>query len=117
MTASADSSLTPQVRGTTRLVGIIGWPVEHSLSPAIHNAAFREMGMDWAYVPLPVEPGRLAAALEGLRSLGFAGANVTMPHKTEAAELADSAPRTPSGCTRSTRSSSRGTSSPATTPM
>ncbi len=100
MTASAESSSAPfgsaswasarWIRGTTRLVGIIGWPVEHSLSPAIHNAAFRDMGMDWAYVPLPVEPGRLGAALEGLRRLGFAGANVTMPHKTEAAGLADS---------------------------
>lgn len=73
--------------GSTRTIGVIGWPVEHSLSPVIHNAAFGALGLPWAYVPLPVRPGELAAALEGLRALGFTGANVTMPHKTEAAEL------------------------------
>lgn len=75
--------------GATRTVGIIGWPVDHSLSPAIHNAAFLALGLDWIYVPLPVEPARIAAALDGLPALGFAGANVTMPHKTSAADLMD----------------------------
>jgi shikimate dehydrogenase len=79
-----------RLSGTTHTVGIIGWPVSHSLSPAIHNAAFQAMDMDWIYLPLPVEPGLLAPALEGLAALGFAGANVTMPHKTEAARLVDS---------------------------
>jgi shikimate dehydrogenase len=79
----------PVVRGSTRLAGVIGWPVDHSLSPAIHNAAFAALGMDWAYVPLAVSPLRLAEAIRGLRALGFAGANVTMPHKTEAADLVD----------------------------
>ena len=65
----------------------MGWPVEHSLSPVIHNAAFVALGMDWVYVPLPVSTARFPAALEGLGALGFAGANVTMPHKTRAAEL------------------------------
>jgi shikimate dehydrogenase len=74
-------------RGPTRVVGVIGWPVEHSLSPAIHNAAFAALGMSWVYVPLPVPPGRVAEALGGLLALGLAGANVTMPHKTEVAEL------------------------------
>jgi shikimate dehydrogenase len=78
-----------QGSGSTHTVGVIGWPVAHSLSPAIHNAAFQDLGMPWTYVPLPVEPGRLPAALDGLIALGFAGANVTMPHKTEAAELCD----------------------------
>ena len=77
------------VRGSTRLAGVIGWPVEHSLSPAIHNAAFAALGMDWVYVPLPVPPPRLAEAIGGLRALGFVGANVTMPHKTQTAELVD----------------------------
>lgn len=72
--------------GATRTVGVIGWPVEHSLSPAIHNAAFVALDLPWVYVPLPVPPGRVAPALEGLSALGFAGANVTMPHKTEVAE-------------------------------
>ena len=79
----------PGVRGSTRLAGVIGWPVDHSLSPAIHNAAFAALGMDWVYVPLAVPPPRLAEAIRGLPPLGFVGANVTMPHKTEAAELVD----------------------------
>lgn len=82
------SETLPAVRihGSTRTVGVIGWPVSHSLSPEIHNAAFAALGLPWVYVPLPVPPGRLPAALEGLEALGFSGANVTMPHKTEAAE-------------------------------
>ena len=83
MNASADRG----IRGGTNVVGIIGWPVAHSLSPAIHNAAFAEAGLDWVYVPLPVPPRDLEAALAGLASLGFRGVNVTMPHKTEAADL------------------------------
>jgi shikimate dehydrogenase len=77
------------VHGGTRTVGVIGWPVAHSLSPTIHNSAFIAMDMDWVYVPMPVPPDGLPAALAGLPALGFAGANVTMPHKTEAAELSD----------------------------
>ena len=78
-----------RVHGGTSTVGVIGWPVSHSLSPTIHNSAFMAMGMDWVYVPMPVPPDRLPEALAGLPTLGFAGANVTMPHKTQAAELAD----------------------------
>lgn len=78
-----------RVRGSTRLAGVIGWPVEHSLSPVIHNSAYIALGMDWVYVPLPVAPGRLPAAIAGLPALGLAGANVTMPHKTECAQLID----------------------------
>ncbi len=74
------------VTGATRTVGVIGWPVEHSLSPTIHNAAFAALDLPWIYVPLPVPPGRVGEALDGLVALGFAGANVTMPHKGEAAE-------------------------------
>jgi shikimate dehydrogenase len=70
-----------EISGTTKLVGIIGWPVEHSLSPRMHNAAFAALGLDWAYVPLPTPPERLEQAVRGLTSLGFAGANVTTPHK------------------------------------
>ncbi len=67
--------------GTTRLVGVIGWPVSHSLSPRMHNAAYAALGLDWAYVPLPVSPERVGNAVRGLVALGFAGANVTVPHK------------------------------------
>lgn len=76
-----------RVSGTTRTVGVIGWPVAHSLSPVIHNAAFAALALDWVYVPLPVHPEQLTAAVTGLGSLGFAGANVTMPHKTLVADL------------------------------
>lgn len=69
------------------MVGLVGWPVEDSLSPLIHNVAFTVLGLDWAYLPLPVPPGRLPAGLAGLEAMGFAGANVTMPHKAEAASL------------------------------
>ncbi|HIP95583.1 MAG TPA: shikimate dehydrogenase, partial [Anaerolineae bacterium] len=69
------------IDGHTQLVGLIGWPVEHSLSPAMHNAAFEVLGLNWCYVPLPVPPERVGAAVKGLAALGFCGANVTVPHK------------------------------------
>jgi shikimate dehydrogenase len=69
------------ISGSTRLVGILGWPVEHSLSPRMHNAAFAALELDWAYVALPTPPDRLEDAVRGLVALGFAGANVTTPHK------------------------------------
>jgi shikimate dehydrogenase len=81
--------IAARIRGSTRTVGVMGWPVEHSLSPVMHNAAFAASGLDWVYLPLPVPPGRAREAVEGLRALGFAGANVTMPHKTECAALVD----------------------------
>jgi shikimate dehydrogenase len=78
-----------RVRGSSVVTGVIGWPVSHSLSPVIHNAAFDALELDWVYVPLPVPPGAVPDALAGLRALGLRGANVTMPHKTEIAELVD----------------------------
>jgi shikimate dehydrogenase len=75
--------------GQTRLVGLIGHPVSHSLSPRMQNAAFEAAGLDWAYVPLPVEPGRLETAVEALAALGFVGANVTIPHKTAVLAFCD----------------------------
>ena len=66
----ADAAAGARVGGSTRTVGIIGWPVAHSLSPAIHNAAFAAMGLDWVYVPLPVHPLHLAAALGGIARWG-----------------------------------------------
>jgi shikimate dehydrogenase len=77
------------IAGTTVLAGIIGWPVTHSLSPAMHNAAFAALGLDMAYVPLPVAAGDVEAAVRGLRSLGFRGANVTMPHKAAVVPFLD----------------------------
>jgi shikimate dehydrogenase len=69
------------IDGHTQLVGLVGWPVEHSMSPAMHNAAFDALGLNWRYVPLPVGPGRVEVAVRGLSAVGFRGANVTVPHK------------------------------------
>ncbi len=73
----------------TRVVGVIGDPVTHSLSPAIHNAAFAACGLDWVYVALPVPRGRGGAAVAAARDLGLAGLNVTMPHKADVAAACD----------------------------
>jgi len=78
-----------ELRATTRLVGIIGWPVAHSLSPVMHNAAFAALRLDWAYVPLPVEARLVGEAVRGLVALGFVGANVTIPHKTAVLDCCD----------------------------
>ena len=75
--------------GSTRLVALLGQPVAGSLSPRIQNAAFAARALDWAYVACEVVPERLGAAVTGLVALGFAGANVTVPHKQAAAELCD----------------------------
>jgi shikimate dehydrogenase len=75
------------IDGQTQLVGLIGYPVEHSMSPAMQNAAFAATGLNWRYVPLPVPPEQVEAAIRGLVALGFRGANVTVPHK-QAARLA-----------------------------
>jgi shikimate dehydrogenase len=71
----------------TELVALLGHPVAHSLSPRMQNAAFAARGLDWLYVAIDVPPERLGAAVEGLAGLGFAGANVTAPHKIEVARL------------------------------
>jgi shikimate dehydrogenase len=75
------------IGAATRLVALIGHPVAHSLSPRMQNAAFAARGLDWAYVALDVPPERLEEAVRGLVALGFAGANVTTPHKTAVAAL------------------------------
>jgi shikimate dehydrogenase len=77
------------IAGTTRLIGLIGDPVAGSLSPRMQNAAFAACGLDWAYVPLPVEPSGLEPAVRGLAALGFAGANVTIPHKRAVVTFCD----------------------------
>ena len=75
--------------GRARLAGLVGWPVAHSRSPRLHGAWLERHGIDGAYVPLPVSPGSLAAALAGLRATGFRGVNVTAPYKQEAMPLCD----------------------------
>lgn len=69
------------ISGKTTVVGLIGYPVSHSFSPRMHNAAARAAGVDLVYIPLPVAPERVREAVHGLRGLGLRGANVTIPHK------------------------------------
>ena len=71
------------------LAGVMGWPVAHTRSPAIHNHWIARHGLKGAYVQLPVHPDRLEAALRGLPALGFAGCNVTVPHKVSAMHFMD----------------------------
>jgi shikimate dehydrogenase len=73
------------ITGRTAVYGVIGHPVAHSLSPAMHNAAYAHLGLDAVYVALPVEPAALAEALRGAHALGIRGLNVTVPHKQGAA--------------------------------
>ena len=80
---------TRAVGGATRVAGIIGDPVVHSRSPAIHNAAYAALDLDWVFVAFRVPAGSAAGALSGARLMGIAGLNVTMPHKTDAAEACD----------------------------
>ena len=75
--------------GATRVAGVIGDPVRHSLSPAIHNAAFREAGLDWVFVAFPFAAGEARVALDGVRALGIDGLSVTMPHKEAVAGAVD----------------------------
>ncbi|MGM0401968.1 MAG: shikimate dehydrogenase [Chloroflexota bacterium] len=79
----------PVILAHSRVVGLIGWPVEHSVSPPMHNAAFEALGLDWCYVPLPVRPRRLREAVEGVRALGLCGVNATVPHKQALLPLVD----------------------------
>jgi shikimate dehydrogenase len=82
-------SLPLDINARTQLVGLLGWPVSHSVSPTMHNAAFAERRMNWRYVPLPVHPDRIEDAVRGLRALGFRGANVTVPHKQAVMTILD----------------------------
>ena len=75
----------PPLSGHTRVVGVIGDPVAHSLSPTLHNAAFEALGLDWVYVAFPVPRGGGADAVAAVPALGLAGFNVTMPHKEDVA--------------------------------
>jgi shikimate dehydrogenase len=78
------------IGASTRLVALLGHPVAHSLSPRMQNAAFAARALDWAYVALDVPPERLEEAVRGLAAAGFAGANVTAPHKLDVARLVGS---------------------------
>ena len=78
------------IGASTRLVALLGHPVAQSLSPRMQNAAFAARGLDWAYVALDVPPEQLEEAVRGLAAAGFAGANVTAPHKLAVARIVGS---------------------------
>ena len=90
-----DASVAPErcrrrstISGASELVAVLGDPLRHTLSPAMHNAALQELGLDWVYMALRTPPGRLAAVLAGLEAVECRGLNITLPHKAEAAQLA-----------------------------
>ena len=78
-----------RITGATRVAAVIGSPVRHSLSPALHNAAFEALGVDWRYVAFDVAPGGALDALHAMRALGIVGFSVTMPHKEAVADHID----------------------------
>ena len=77
------------IKGTTKNLGVMGWPIAHSLSPVLQNAAIAAADLDYTYMALPVKPEALAAAVNGLKALQFRGFNVTIPHKTAIMPLLD----------------------------
>ncbi len=78
-----------KINSSTRMVGVIGWPIHHSLSPLMQNAAIEALGLNWVYTAMAVEPARVPEAVAGARALGFAGLNVTIPHKEAVLPLLD----------------------------
>ncbi|MHB1460276.1 MAG: shikimate dehydrogenase [Armatimonadota bacterium] len=78
-----------QIDGRTKIIGVMGWPVEHTLSPAMQNAALEEMGLNWVYIPMPVNPDHLGDAVAGMRAINSPGWNLTIPHKLNIIPLLD----------------------------
>lgn len=78
------------ITGRTKITGLFGYPVDHSLSPSMHNAAFEHLGMDYCYLPFPVHPNFLSRAVDAIRALNMIGVNVTVPHKESVIPLLDS---------------------------
>jgi shikimate dehydrogenase len=79
----------PAINASTRLCAVYGFPIRHSASPALHNAAFAKLGMDWRYLAFEVDPNSLKTAIEGAKAMQFAGLNLTVPHKLLAMDLVD----------------------------
>ncbi|MGO9953934.1 MAG: shikimate dehydrogenase [Dissulfurispiraceae bacterium] len=78
-----------KISGKTRIVGLFGYPVEHSLSPDMHNAAFSYLNLDYCYVTFPVHPDSLGDAVRGIKALSLGGINVTVPHKEKVMAFLD----------------------------
>ena len=81
--------MTFRATASTRLVALLGWPARHSISPAMHNAAFEEQSLDLVYLALPTPPDRLHTVIDALAAVGAVGANVTVPHKRTALRRCD----------------------------
>jgi shikimate dehydrogenase len=79
----------PAINAATRLCAVFGSPIRHSASPAMHNAAFAELGLNWRYLAFEVDPKNLRTAIEGARAMNFAGLNLTVPHKLLAVDMVD----------------------------
>jgi shikimate dehydrogenase len=79
----------PDINTATRLCAVYGFPIRHSASPAMHNAAFASLGLDWRYFAFEVAPKNLRVAIEGAKAMNFAGLNLTVPHKLLALEMVD----------------------------
>src|SRR5688572_3272478 len=89
-TWKSSASGSPMIDGDTRIVGLVGYPVSHSLSPFFQNYLLSRAGLNWRYVAFPVRPGAdVALALRGLSQAGVVGVNVTIPHKVAAAAACD----------------------------
>ncbi len=78
-----------QISGRTKITGLFGYPIEHTLSPAMHNAAFMALGLDYCYVPFLVHPDYLEYAVKAIKALNLSGINVTVPHKEKVMPLLD----------------------------
>lgn len=89
MTARPRKNTSAPVEGTTRVVGILGNPVEHSLSPRMHNAAYAALGLDYVYVPFRAMPDGIRGVVRAMRTLGIVGFNVTVPYKQDVVRLVD----------------------------
>lgn len=76
-----NQQLIQMITGKTKILGVIGHPIEHSLSPLMHNAALTKLGLDYVYLPFPVAPENLATAIAGFASIGVIGFSITIPHK------------------------------------
>jgi shikimate dehydrogenase len=79
----------PAINAATRLCAVFGSPIRHSASPAMHNAAFAALGLDWRYLAFEVDPKNLRAAIAGAQAMNFAGINLTVPHKLLAVDMVD----------------------------
>ena len=82
-------TVQPAINAATRLCAVYGSPIAHSASPAMHNAAFAALGLDWRYLAFEVDPKNLRAAIAGAKAMNFAGLNLTVPHKLLAMEMVD----------------------------